>query len=91
MLPSPPQYLIHFTSDEQIVNPNHDVNVSFGLNVKAWVGSWPDKAEFDKKSMDLLRLFEAVPYIASSNIPSKYAVITSIPWISHCCIAAMRR
>ena len=40
--------------DEQIVNPNHDVNASFGLNVKAEVGGWPDKADFDPKSMDLL-------------------------------------
>ena len=51
--------------NKQIVDPNRDVDVSFGVNVKARIGARPDKSDFVQKSVDFLvphmrRLFKAV-------------------------------
>jgi len=51
--------------DEQVVDPNHDVDVPFGVDVKAGVCIGSNEADFDQKGVDLLVphvgcLFEAV-------------------------------
>jgi len=51
--------------DEQVIDPNCDVNVSFGVDIKARVGARSDKADLDHERVDLLvpnrrRLFEAI-------------------------------
>jgi hypothetical protein len=41
-----------FSDDEQVVNPNGDVEVSFDVDAEAGVGTGSDETDFDEEGVD---------------------------------------